>query len=84
MRCAQCGAEISPKHPRGPFCGAACRMDAWYPQRDMKLGDAGDDAAPSGRRGAGAPAGVGTAEGEAPVSPEPSSHEPIVHSRHTD
>ena len=38
MRCVQCGVEISPKHPRGRFCGATCRMDAWYAQRDLKLG----------------------------------------------
>ena len=36
-RCARCQGEFTPKHPRGRFCGDACRAAAW---RDAHARDA--------------------------------------------
>jgi hypothetical protein len=39
MRCAQCvGPRLARNIREGRFCGPACRMDAWYAQRDPRLG----------------------------------------------
>lgn len=34
MRCEQCDADFTPKHPRGRFCSAKCRKAAWGARRD--------------------------------------------------
>jgi hypothetical protein len=33
MTCAHCGALFDPKHHRGRFCGARCRVAHWHQER---------------------------------------------------
>ena len=37
MLCAWCKAEFSPRHPRGRFCGAPCRVAHWHAAREQEL-----------------------------------------------
>ena len=34
MRCANCGADFTPKLSRGRFCSAKCRKAAWQRKRE--------------------------------------------------
>ena len=37
MRCANCGADFTPKLSRGRFCSAKCRKAAWQRARGADL-----------------------------------------------